>query len=88
MQVTVATAKVLAAFLDAQPRYGLELMRETGLQSGTLYPILARLERAGWVDSAAEDVAPQSVRRPRRRYYRLTGKGDAAARLCRAALAL
>jgi DNA-binding PadR family transcriptional regulator len=85
VQVTVATAKVLAAFLDTQPRYGLELMRETGLQSGTMYPILARLERAGWVDSAAEDVAPQSVRR---RYYRLTGKGDAAARLCRAALAL
>ena len=88
VRVTAAVAKVLAAFL-AEPdadRYGLELMRATGHPSGTLYPILARLEDAGWVDSRWEEVAPADEGRPARRYYRLTPDGLAAARTEMAAL--
>jgi DNA-binding PadR family transcriptional regulator len=78
--------KVLNVFLaDAQRGwYGLELMRESCMQSGTLYPILARLERAGWVTSAKEDIDPHVEGRPARRYYRLTPDGVVQARQARA----
>ena len=39
--------------------YGLELSEETGLQPGTAYPILLRLEHEGWVTSRWEDVDPR-----------------------------
>lgn len=80
-QVTTAVAKVLSAFLahpDAD-RYGLELMRDTGHPSGTLYPILVRLQRAGWVTSTWEEIDPAREGRPARRYYRLTPQGQAVA---------
>lgn len=81
IRVTAAVAKVLAAFLaDADAdRYGLELMRATGHASGTLYPILARLTDAGWVESHWEDIDPVAAGRPSRRYYRLTPDGAVAA---------
>lgn len=88
MRVTTAVAKVLAAFLedpDAE-RYGLDLIRITGLPSGTLYPILARLQRAGWVDASWEEIDAAAAGRPARRYYRLTHEGVAAARVELAAL--
>jgi PadR family transcriptional regulator len=81
--MTMAVTRVLAAFLE-QPdvdRYGLDLMRATGAPSGTLYPILVRLQRAGWVRAAWEDVDTVQVGRPARRYYRLTADGRAAARM-------
>lgn len=81
LRVTAAVAKVLAAFLaDAdQDQYGLELMRATGHPSGTLYPILVRLQRAGWISASWEDVDPAAAGRPARRYYRLTPQGAEAA---------
>lgn len=88
VRLTVAVAKVLAAFLidPTQDRYGLDLMGESGLPSGTLYPILARLERAGWVRAQWEDIDPVAQGRPARRYYRLTPDGVQAARVSLAAL--
>lgn len=88
VRVTVAVARVLAAFLDdpAADRYGLDLIGATSLPSGTLYPILVRLERAGWVESAWEDIDPGAAGRPARRYYRLTSDGLARARVELAAL--
>ena len=80
--MTASVLKVVAALL-ADPgadRYGLQLMQDTGLPSGTLYPILARLERAGWVASQWEHIDPAAEGRPSRRYYRLTADGAAAAR--------
>ena len=80
--MTAAVAKVVSVFL-ADPganRYGLDLMRATGHPSGTLYPILLRLQRAGWVVAQWEDVDPASAGRPARRYYRLTPDGVVAAR--------
>jgi DNA-binding PadR family transcriptional regulator len=59
--------------------YGLELSEETGLQPGTAYPILLRLEQEGWVTSRWEDIDPRAEKRPARRYYRLTASGAAEA---------
>ena len=79
---SVQTQDVLAALL-AEPshqRYGLDLAKEAGLPSGTIYPILARLESRGWIESEWEDIDPVVEGRRPRRYYRLTGEGEAAAR--------
>jgi DNA-binding PadR family transcriptional regulator len=77
VRITVPVLKVLQAFIAAgESLYGLELSDQTGLKSGTLYPVLARLEEAGWVTSAWEDTDPRDVGRPRRRYYELTGLGQ------------
>jgi DNA-binding PadR family transcriptional regulator len=80
--MTTSVLKVVAALLGdpATERYGLQLMQDTGLPSGTLYPILVRLERAGWVRSRWEDVDPVAEGRPTRRYYRLTAEGAVEAR--------
>ncbi len=81
-RLTVQTLAILSAMLDApyEQWYGLELSRIADVKSGTLYPSLARLERAGWVSSSWEDVDPSVAGRPRRRLYRLTGVGADAAR--------
>ena len=59
--------------------YGLEIVEATGLMPGTIYPILARLEQAGWLSSEWEVVDRHVAGRPRRRYYRLTAPGATAA---------
>jgi DNA-binding PadR family transcriptional regulator len=59
--------------------YGFDVMDETGLPSGTVYPILARLESRALVSSSWEDSAvPRSSGRPARKYYRLTKDGRRA----------
>lgn len=74
---------VLRVFLDdpREPRYGYELMRLTRFPSGKMYPILARLEAAGWLDRSWESIDPAVEGRPARRWYRLSEEGAAAARL-------
>ncbi|MGH3734187.1 MAG: PadR family transcriptional regulator [Micromonosporaceae bacterium] len=77
VRITLPVARVLAAFLSdpTADRYGLELMAEADLASGTLYPILTRLQKAGWVESQWERIDPVAEGRPARRYYRLTAEG-------------
>src|SRR3954470_18641912 len=79
-----ATVDVLTVLLDSeQPRWGLEIIKATGRPSGTVYPLLDRLERAGWVESSWEDEGRKG---PRRRLYVLTREGATEARLvCRRA---
>jgi PadR family transcriptional regulator PadR len=81
--MTLATQAVLRALIEdpAAARYGLELSVATGLPSGTLHPILARLESLKWIDSSWESVDPQKAGRPRRRYYRINERGLALARV-------
>jgi DNA-binding PadR family transcriptional regulator len=55
--------------------YGLEIANAAELKSGTIYPILARLERAGWVVSEWEQIDPVAEGRRPRRYYRLSQAG-------------
>jgi DNA-binding PadR family transcriptional regulator len=71
------TLRVLRIFLDKQPEEasGSDICKQTRLLSGTLYPILMRLERSGWLKSRWEHVNPRDAGRPRRRLYRLTGLG-------------
>lgn len=54
---------------------GADVMKEVGISSGTLYPILLRLERSGVLESRWEETAPGDLGRPRRRFYRLTAHG-------------
>jgi PadR family transcriptional regulator PadR len=84
MRVTGPLIKVLSVLLEVgqagDEAYGLEISRRTGLKSGTLYPILDRLEDAGWVESRWEESEPSRNGRPRRRFYRLTSAGAHEAR--------
>jgi PadR family transcriptional regulator PadR len=82
LRMTLSTQAVLRALVAApgEDRYGMELSGLTGLPSGTLHPILARLEGLGWVDSEWENIDVRKEGRPRRRYYRLNPDGLASAR--------
>ena len=77
MNVTLPTTLVLQALAFGH-QYGFDVMDATGLPSGTVYPVLRRLEKEGLVRADWED--PQAARdeqRPPRRYYELTGAGEA-----------
>jgi DNA-binding PadR family transcriptional regulator len=80
--MTLQTLAILKVLLTRplEPRYGLDISNEAGLQRGTLYPALARLERAGWLTSFQEDIDEAAEGRRKRRYYRLTGEGAQKAR--------
>lgn len=79
-QMTGPTIKVLAALCANPGLSGAEISRSTKLASGTLYPLLLRLEKAGWLSSHWEVGDPATLGRPRRRFYRLTGEGQIVAR--------
>ena len=71
----------LLALMARQPRswqYGYELSKETGLRSGTLYPLLIRLSDQGLLES--KWLEPERPGRPPRHAYRLTPDGLAFAR--------
>jgi len=76
MKITYSTTLVLEALARGY-HYGFDIMDATNLPSGTVYPILRRLEREDMVTSEweAEGVA-QSEQRPPRRYYALTAEGQ------------
>jgi PadR family transcriptional regulator len=71
---------VLGALLRSPSRwrYGYDLSLETGLKSGTLYPILMRLADRGALETRWETSEEQG--RPPRHMYRLTGAGIKLAR--------
>lgn len=76
---TIAVLRVLLEDPTAS-RYGLEIARSCGLKTGTLHPILNRLQQAGLIESFWEDPADHEVQgRPRRRYYRFVGHGATTA---------
>lgn len=81
-RMTLPTQFVLRALLGnpAREMYGLQICAAAGLPSGTIHPILARLEAAGWLESRREDADPGQSGRPRRRYYRLSQDGAEQAR--------
>lgn len=76
--MTHATALVLMALASGR-RYGFDIMDATGLPSGTVYPVLRRLDRGDFVRSEWEDADEESPRGgPRRRMYALTAAGRKA----------
>lgn len=75
-----AEARVVVLALAEAParwRHGYDLIRETGLKSGTLYPILMRLTDRGLMEARWEE--PEQPGRPPRHAYRLTAGGLAVA---------
>jgi PadR family transcriptional regulator, regulatory protein PadR len=86
MATRTRTSKQTLALLNAlvakptQWHYGYALSRETELMSGTLYPILMRLEERGWLETqweSPEALAEGRGGRPPRHMYRLTAGGSA-----------
>lgn len=68
-RVTPATALVLESLLAAERVWGLQIVKDVGKKPGTVYPILDRLESAGWVQGEWE--TSELRKGPRRRYYHL-----------------
>ena len=70
---------LLLSLLEHEPRHGYELNKLIESRSrgvlryhvASLYPLLYRLERRGWIDGRWVEKAGQR----RRRYYRLTPDG-------------
>lgn len=80
--MTTQTLRVLSEILSDPDAdwYGLELSKRAGLKPGSIYPILDRLLKAGWLERRWEQISPSIEGRPRRRLYRLSGVGAPAAR--------
>ena len=79
MNLTYPTALVLHALAQGY-HYGFDIMDATGLPSGTVYPILRRLDRESLVRARWEKAElAQREQRPPRRYYELTASGEALA---------
>ena len=77
MTLTYQTALVLEA-LAAGRHHGFDIMDATDLPSGTIYPILRRLDAEGFVRSRWErETVARREQRPPRRYYELTPAGEA-----------
>lgn len=68
------------SLLGDEPRYGFDLVKRLGeddvmvTSEGTIYPLLSRLRRDGWVST----TWVESESGPPRRYYALTAEGRAA----------
>jgi DNA-binding PadR family transcriptional regulator len=79
MRLTYPTTLVLQALLHSR-HHGFDIMDATALPSGTVYPILRRLEAEGCVRSHWEKEGDaRKEQRPPRRYYELTAKGRGVA---------
>jgi len=77
------TLALLSVLLRRGPawHYGYDLLKQTGLKSGTLYPILARLQRGGWLEQRWEKSP--GAGRPPRHLYRLSRIGRVAVKKVR-----
>jgi DNA-binding PadR family transcriptional regulator len=76
--ITLPTTLVLQAIADGV-RYGFDIADRTGLQTGTVYPALRRLESLGFVRSSWEsEKSARREQRPARRYYEITRAGNDA----------
>jgi PadR family transcriptional regulator len=80
LRLSRQTLELLEALLlqPSQWHHGYALSQYTGLASGTLYPILMRLEKSGWLETRWEETPVAG--RPPRHFYRLTGNGREWAR--------
>jgi PadR family transcriptional regulator PadR len=81
-KLTVHTLRLLSLLLEHpdEPVYGLRLAKSIKVPTGTIYPLLARLQRAGWLEATWEELDETEEGRPRRRFYKLTGLGEIRAR--------
>ena len=76
-RVTLPTVEVLRLLADTtEPVWGLRIAKLAGRPPGTVYPILSRLEEAGWLEAKWEADSDRAG--PRRRFYELTAEGAIA----------
>jgi DNA-binding PadR family transcriptional regulator len=76
--ITYPTTLVLHAVSEGA-RYGFDIADRTGLQTGTVYPALRRLDTLGYVRSSWEsEKVARREQRPARRYYEITRAGAEA----------
>jgi PadR family transcriptional regulator PadR len=77
VRITIQTLKVLGVLLGnpSAGYYGLEISKLSALPTGSIYPILTRLETAGWITSSWEEINESAEGRRRRRYYQLSPQG-------------
>jgi PadR family transcriptional regulator, regulatory protein PadR len=76
LRVTMVIMDILDVLVNTPPDdlpWGLRLCEQTGYGSGTIYPALDRLMKAGWICGHWEEPAPED--RPPRRFYELTSVG-------------
>jgi PadR family transcriptional regulator PadR len=80
LRLSHQTLDILEALLarPSQWHYGYAVSRQTSIPSGTLYPVLMRLNKSGWLETRWEDAPTPG--RPPRHLYRLTGNGREWAR--------
>jgi len=75
--IGAGTIEILQAIVNGH-RHGSDIMAATGQGGGTVYKVLRRLEMRGLIEGVWEAaLEAEAERRPRRRYYRLTGEGRA-----------
>ena len=76
--LSISALAILSA-ISRSVRHGFDIMDATDLPSGTVYPVLGRLERDGYVRSKWESsTVAQREKRPPRRYYEITAAGSRA----------
>jgi DNA-binding PadR family transcriptional regulator len=76
IRLTAVIMDILDVLTNApsdSPAWGLQLCEQTGYGTGTVYPALDRLMKAGWIGDHWEDPPPED--RPRRRFYEITSTG-------------
>ena len=74
-RLSITAVCVLQAIANGY-QYGFDIIDQTGLPSGTIYPALSRLERDGYLKSAWENERDAHAEgRPARRYYKVTAPG-------------
>jgi DNA-binding PadR family transcriptional regulator len=77
--MTMLVMDVLEIAMNApsyDPPWGLSICDATGHGPGSVYPVLQKLLKAGWLEDHWEDPQPED--RPRRRFYTITDAGRAA----------
>ena len=82
LRMTLQTKLVLSVLAQSPQDwfYGLQVAQAVGLASGTVYPILGRLNEAGWVESAWEEIDESTEGRRKRCYHRITAEGEKEAK--------
>jgi DNA-binding PadR family transcriptional regulator len=76
------TRAALGAMLEdpGRPMYARDICEAADLAEGTIYTLLARLEKAGWLTSWMESIDESAEGRRARRYYQLSPDGVELAR--------
>jgi PadR family transcriptional regulator PadR len=79
MRMTHTFVRVAGCMMErpTEKHWGYDLTKRTGVRSGVLYPLLERMLDEGWVEDGWENPNEIPDRRPPRRYYTLTGEGQA-----------